>query len=370
MSPFDQTHAALVTVAPRAPLQIQQRLTRPPRGNEILIRSSFTASTPLDLHRADGGLLVHGDECMGATTVGIVSEVGPDVTRFKPGDRVFGWAFESQEQRAHQEYVTAPDWLFAHIPEGFSMEQVATVPENLITAFNTIGFDLGLPTPWPKPEGYVPPRAAEPILVWGAASSVGQFTVELLKFYGYRHVLATASPVHHEYLRELGATECFDYRDPEITKLLMEAGRRIRGDAKPTIPMIVDCIGSVSGTLEHISKVAEKGSTVAVMIPVILKMPTQTQAPEYSMEVHGHNKWNDGVSLRGVRTFFVYKNSEFFREKLASQIVPEALVQGIVRPQRYRVIEGKTMLERGEKALDALRDGVSGEKLVWRTNNE
>lgn len=64
------------------------------------------------------------------------------------------------------------------------------------------------------------------------------------------------------------------------------------------------------------------------------------------------------------------QNSEFFREKLASQIMPEVVAQGIVRPQRYRVIEGKTMLERCEKALDALRDGVSGEKLVWRTNDE
>ncbi|TLD15159.1 hypothetical protein PspLS_10661 [Pyricularia sp. CBS 133598] len=370
MSSTNRTHAALVTVAPRAPLQIQQRPTQSPRGNEILIRSTFTASTPLDLHRADGGLLVHDAECMGATTVGIVSEVGPDVSRFKPGDKVFGWAFEDQKQRAHQEFVTAPDWLFAHIPEGFSMEQVATVPENLITAFNTIAVDLGLPTPWPKPEGYVPPRATEPILVWGAASSVGQFTLEVLKFYGYRHILATASPGHHGYLRELGATECFDYRDPGVTEALMEAGRRIRGGAKPTIPMVVDCIGSVSGTLEHISRVAEKGSTVAVMLPVILKTPTQTQAPEYSMQVPGHNKWEDGVNLRGVRTFLVYKNSDFFREKLASHIMPEVLAQGIVRPQRYRVIEGKTMLERGENALDALRDGVSGEKLVWRTNDK
>lgn len=372
-----RTHAALVTVAPRAPLEIHQRPTHTPQGNEILIRSAFTASTPLDLHRADGGLLVEGTECLGATTVGIVSEVGPDVGRFKPGDRVFGWAFEDQRQRAHQQYVTAPEWLFAHIPDGFSMEQAATVPENLITVFNTIAIDLGLPTPWPKPEGYVPPRAAEPILVWGAASSVGQFALEVLRFYGYEHILATASPTHHAYLKELGATQCFDYRDLGVVDALLDAARRVRGggggddnNKSAAIPMVIDCIGSVPGTLEPISKVAESGSTVAVMLPVIVKTATRTQAPEYSMVVPEFNEWQDGVNLRGVRTFFVYKNSEFFRENLASRIMPEALAQGIIRPQRYRVIEGETILERGEKALDALRDGVSGEKLVWRTNDE
>lgn len=49
--------------------------------------------------------------------------------------------------------------------------------------------------------------------------------------------------------------------------------------------------------------------------------------------------------------------------------MPAFLAEGIVVPQRYRVIEGDSILDRATNALNALRDGVSREKLVWRTSN-
>ena len=56
-----------------------------------------------------------------------------------------------------------------------------------------------------------------------------------------------------------------------------------------------------------------------------------------------------------------------FKEKLQLEIMPALLASGDVKPNQYRVIEGKTMLERAQKALDTLRSGtVSGERLVWR----
>lgn len=186
------------------------------------------------------------------------------------------------------------------------MEQVATVPENFITVFNTMSADLGLPTPWPKPAEYVPPRAEEPILIWGAASSVGQFALQILKYYGYKHLIATASPAHHDYLRQLGATEVFSYRDQNVTQALLDAGAKIQGDAKPAFPMIIDCIGSLEGSLEPISKVAQSGATVAVMLPVILIHASEEQIPEFSMDASTAIQWGEGVNARGVRTHFVY----------------------------------------------------------------
>jgi NADPH:quinone reductase-like Zn-dependent oxidoreductase len=186
------------------------------------------------------------------------------------------------------------------------MEQVATVPENFITVFNTMSADLELPTPWPKPADYVPPRAEEPILIWGAASSVGQFALQILKYYGYNHLIGTASPVHHEYLYQLGATELFDYRDQHVTQALLDAGARIQGGKNPAFPMIIDCIGSLAGSLEPISKVAQSGATVAVMLPVILKHATEEQVPEFSADASTAIQWGEGVNARGVRTFFVY----------------------------------------------------------------
>ena len=50
------THPAVVTTAPRAPLSILEVSTPSPTGNEVLVKNLWTASTPLDLHQADGGL--------------------------------------------------------------------------------------------------------------------------------------------------------------------------------------------------------------------------------------------------------------------------------------------------------------------------
>ncbi|KAI2465555.1 GroES-like protein [Annulohypoxylon bovei var. microspora] len=360
-----RTHDALVIVAPRAPYEIHQYPTISPVGDEILVHVKWTASTPLDLHQADGGLLVEPPYRTGSSSAGVVVEVGPDVKHLKVGDRVFGFAHQEPKWKAHQEYATAPEWVFA-VPDGFSLEQAVTLPENLVTAFNTISADLGLPTPWPKPEGYVPPRADERILIWGASSSVGQLTIAVLKFYGYRHLIATASPQHHKYLKSKGAEEVFDYRSPTIVDDLL-ATHQPR-DA-PAFPLIVDCIGSQAGSIDALSKIARSGTTVAIMLPVILKHATEADAPEYSMDASTSAPWAQGVDVRGVRTHFYWKN-ELFKEKLQLEIMPALLAAGYVAPNRFRVIEGRNLLERATEALGLIRKGVSGEKLVWRVSEE
>ena len=72
----------------------------------------------------------------------------------------------------------------------------------------------------------------------------------------------------------------------------------------PAIPFVLDCIGSKYGSLAQIAEIAEKGTRVAVLLPVILKDATDEQAPEYAMVVDPHAQWADGVEIRGVRTHF------------------------------------------------------------------
>jgi NADPH:quinone reductase-like Zn-dependent oxidoreductase len=160
--------------------------------------------------------------------------------------------------------------------------------------------DLSLPLAWPCPQAPSPPHANSPILIWGGASSCGQYALQILRHWGYKNLLTTASPTHHTYLRSLGAAHVFDYHDSDISKRIIKA---VQGNI-PAVPFVLDCIGSKSGSLAKVAKIAQKGARVAVLLPVVLKDATEEEAPEYAMEVQPHAPWVEGVDVRGVRTHF------------------------------------------------------------------
>ena len=82
------THLAVVTAGLRAPLEIRKLPTVAPVESEVLVRVEWTASTPLDLHQNDGGLLVTHPQVLGGSLAGTVVEVGPNVCNLKKGDKV------------------------------------------------------------------------------------------------------------------------------------------------------------------------------------------------------------------------------------------------------------------------------------------
>ena len=75
----------------------------------------MTASTPLDIHRAHGGLLVKHPQVLGDGLAGTVVEVGTGVSEFNVGDQVFGFTWHNQKEKAHQIFVTAPAHLFGKV---------------------------------------------------------------------------------------------------------------------------------------------------------------------------------------------------------------------------------------------------------------
>ncbi|KAH8688372.1 chaperonin 10-like protein [Ilyonectria robusta] len=371
-APYPTTHPAVVTTAKRAPLSILEVQTEAPEPGEVVVRVQWTSSSPLDLHQADGGLLTIHPFILGCSFAGIVVAVGPtDPAAKQPnsaplvvGDRVFGFTSKMQKQQGFQTYVTVPRNLMGRVPENLTMEAAVTAPANLVTAFHTSTQDLGLELPWPIPENYVPPEADAPILIWGAASSVGNFTVQVLHHWGYKNILAVASEKHHDELLAYGATKCFDYRKTDVTDAI-----RTQADH---IPYVIDCIGQLEGTLRPLTRIAQKGTKVAIMMPAIVRDATDDQEPELSMDPSSLlvGEWKDGVELIGVRTFF-YEQNEFFKWHLQPDIMPALLESGIIKPNKQRIVEAETLLERAQKALDLLRERApSGERLVWRVAEE
>jgi NADPH:quinone reductase-like Zn-dependent oxidoreductase len=114
------THSAVATVSLKAKLELIQVPTIKPTGNQVRVRVEWTASTPLDLHQNDGGLLVEHPQILGDGTAGTVVEVGSGVKRLKIGDKVFGFTWRSQAEKSQQEFVTVEEWLLANVSRLFS----------------------------------------------------------------------------------------------------------------------------------------------------------------------------------------------------------------------------------------------------------
>lgn len=362
------THPQVVTVAAGAPLEIVQAPTINPKANEVRVRVEWTASTPLDMHQAVGGLLVKHPQGLGDGVAGTVVEIGPSA-RYKVGDKVFGFTWRNNTEKAHQLYATAPDNLLGKLPDGWTLQQAVTLPNNFVTAWHLLTAEFSFELPWPKPDNYAPLEKDDWIFVWGGSGSVGQFVIQILKWYGYTNILTTASKQHHDKLKKYGAMQCFDYRDSNVTAAVAQYVSQKTG-GHGFVKYLVDCIGSQPNSIKPLAEIAQEGSVATILLPVIVRDVSETEAPIYEMDVTKGVDWKQGVKATGVRTHF-YGDNKFLWEKLQPEIMPMALELGIVEANDQVIVEGKTLLERAEKAMHILKTrGVSGARLVWRVAEE
>lgn len=81
------THTAIVTASIRGALQAIQVPTVAPGQGEVLVKVEWTVSSPLELHRNDGGLLVKHPQVLGGGMAGTVVELGPGTMNLQAGDK-------------------------------------------------------------------------------------------------------------------------------------------------------------------------------------------------------------------------------------------------------------------------------------------
>lgn len=196
-----------------------------PADDEILVRVQAAAVNPLDWHymrgqpyfmRLGSGIGVPEDERLGVDFAGIVEAVGAAVTRFAPGDRVFGAA-----NGAFAEYLLVrEEQAIAAIPDGVSFEHAAALPIAAITALQAL-----------RDKARVQP--GDKVLINGASGGVGTFAVQIAKSIG-AEVHGVCSTRNVELVASLGASRVFDYRSEDYT----ESGEQY--------DVIVDMVGNHS----------------------------------------------------------------------------------------------------------------------------
>ncbi|MCX5265805.1 NADP-dependent oxidoreductase [Streptomyces sp. NBC_00199] len=200
------------------------KVPRPAPGpGQILVAVHAAGLNPTDFkHRALSIFLPPPPLTLGWDVSGTVVETGFGVTLFRPGDEVFGMLPYPHGAGSHAEHVAGPARAFAAKPAGIDHVQAAALPLAALTAWQALVETAGL-------------RAGQRVLVHAAAGGVGHLAVQIAKERG-AHVTGTASAPKHDFLRELGADACIDYRCEDFT------------DTEERYDVVLDALGGETAT--------------------------------------------------------------------------------------------------------------------------
>jgi len=154
--------------------------------------------TPYLIRIAGYGLIRPKRKIPGLDVAGRVVAVGSEVTRFAPGDNVFGIANGSLA-----EFAAASQDKLAHKPTNITFEQAAAAAVSGIAALEALTDVGGV-------------QAGQHVLIVGASGGVGSFAVQLAKALSAT-VTATASTRNLDLVRSLGADHVIDYTKEDFT---------------------------------------------------------------------------------------------------------------------------------------------------------
>jgi NADPH:quinone reductase len=140
---------------------------------------------------------------LGSDGAGTVAAVGSRVRRFKPGDRVYAFAWDNPKGGFYAEYVAVRAEAVAHIPKPLDLKHAGAIPVTGLTALQGIDDALHV-------------KKGQAVVVYGASGGVGSLALQFAKLRGAR-VLATASGEDGlAFVRELGADMAADGRHGDI----------------------------------------------------------------------------------------------------------------------------------------------------------
>jgi NADPH:quinone reductase-like Zn-dependent oxidoreductase len=157
------------------------------------------AGLPYPIRLAGYGFRVPKNPVIGSDMAGVVEAIGKNVSRFQPGDEVFGIG-----KGSYAEYVCAREDKLAPKPANLTFEQAAVVAIMGSTALQAL-----------RDHGKV--RPGQEVLIIGASGGVGTYAVQIAKAFG-AHVTGVCSTTKVEMVRSIGADHVIDYTQEDFAE--------------------------------------------------------------------------------------------------------------------------------------------------------
>ncbi|MEI2582471.1 NAD(P)-dependent alcohol dehydrogenase [Scytonema sp. PRP1] len=191
-----------------SPEVLQYQEVEPPKikPDQLLVKVRATCVNPVDWKIRKGMLkLITGNKfpmILGFDLSGDVVEVGSQVTRFKPGDAIYGNV--GLLGGAYAELAAVPEKSVAVKPTNMTYEEAASVPVAALTALQAL-------------QDLAHIQVGQTVLVNGASGGVGTFAVQIAKALG-AEVTAVCSTKNIELVSSLGADRVIDYSQQDFTQ--------------------------------------------------------------------------------------------------------------------------------------------------------
>lgn len=321
------------------PLEIGPAEDYTPDADEVLVRNGAIAINPLDWKMQGGFMLDKFPRILGCDIAGEVVKVGSNVSIVKPGDRVVGHCISlitaEAKHGTFQKYTVVPMNRVAKLPANISYAEGSVLPLAVSTAGN--GFygpreegRLGMRYPTAKrlPQTQV-------LVVYGASSSTGAVATQMAVSSGAK-VIAVASEKNFAFCKDAGASEVFDYKDPQVVDKVAEAVK----NSKLEFVGIFDAIALADQSFNITIPILEKlgGGNLAAVLPAPESLPT------------------------GIKAGSVFAPGGY-TDPVWADFVGQALAEGTLKPLPRPKVLGKG-LQYVQQGLDESKKGVSASKLV------
>lgn len=192
-------------------LQLAHQPVPPLRDDEVLVQVHAAGVNLLDSKIRNGEfkllLPYRLPLVLGHDVAGVVTQVGPRVRLFKPGDEVYARP-DDLRIGSFAEFIAVKEASLALKPKSLTMEEAASLPLVALTAWQALVEIAKL-------------KKGQKVFIQAGSGGVGSFAIQLAKHLGAT-VATTTSSANTELVRQLGADIVIDYRKDDVEKLLKD----------------------------------------------------------------------------------------------------------------------------------------------------